>query len=434
VTCVHRPVAASELGFVGPPATTVAYEATLRGRLDVEALGAAFEALRHEHPELDACVRPAETGAAFGDGGRAEFVVEAVDALPDEVDVVLDPLRTLARLHVTSAGDRHRVILATNHALTDGTYLIALFNRLWSAYREAVSTGTVVRRPVQQFPGSSESVVAERGISVGSDTGRDRLAGSRWFGAFPVGIPTGPCLPDVTSLRFPAETTAGLLAAASAGPGIHALLAGILLSAERAGFVDDPADTPIRIGAMSLVDLRGRLGGTPIPPTAVTNFVGASFAGVEVTDIDPVRHPDRAREAALSIGATVASAVRADRAAGRCLTAMVGPQPPAEQPTGPQEPPITLSNLGALHIDVPPALALEDLRPRMTGDSALLHLPPGPDGTAPRLPSPLATIFQAFTIGDRLGIEAVTLGDSTTAAARTAVADRITSLVQSFAG
>ncbi len=433
MSVVIRPVASTEAGFVGPPPTTCAAEATMAGRLDLDALSAAFDALRRRHPALDAAVRPGEAGYVFASSGdqRAPFTVEPVAKLPFHSTPHVDPSRALAGLWVATTGTRHRVTLALSHALSDGIHGYALYTELWSVYREIVRTGRIAERPPLPFPESSEQFVADHGIPVESDAGRDRLDGIRWYGAFPAGRPTQPCLPEVTSLRFPPEVTARF-AAACAGPGMHAMLSGILLAAERAGFVDEPTDRPIRIGAMTLVDLRRRLG---VPePTGVTNFVGASFAAVEVTSA--AGGGPAAVDAVVAAGSEVARHVRADLASGRCVAAMVPSAEPADAGaahSGPREPAVTLSNLGPLHVELPAELTLEDLRPRITMDSAPLHIPPGPDVASPRLPAPIGTIYQAFTFSDRLGIEAITLGGTTTPAARSAVAERITLLVHEVA-
>ncbi|MFC7753710.1 phthiocerol/phthiodiolone dimycocerosyl transferase family protein [Tsukamurella soli] len=398
-----RPVAPSEAGFLSPAPTTCAYESTLVGRLDVDALATSFAALRWHHPALDASARPGDAGWVFvsadrGDDGvcasGAPFTVETVAELPEPAPApVVDPSRSLAALSVVTSGDRHRVTLAFNHAAADAGTVIGLFDELWSGYAQALATGSVADLPPVEFPRSAEGLIAARGIRVGTDSGRERVEGVRWYGAMPVGTSTGPCLPDVTSLRFSPEVTARFARAAE-DHGMSALLSGVLLSAERAGFVDEPADLPIRVGALTLVDMRRRLG-EPVDPTSVTNLVAASFAAVDLTTA-PTSDPAAAVAAAIAVGAEVAGNIRPDLQAGRCLAAMVGPTEPgpavqeaAEQtPIAPAEPAITLSNLGILHIDLPDGLVYEDLRPRMTLDSAFLHIPPTPacPGCPPRSP------------------------------------------------
>ncbi|GAB17185.1 hypothetical protein GOEFS_021_00120 [Gordonia effusa NBRC 100432] len=412
MTTILRRLASSECGFVGPAPTTCAFELTLRGALDLTALNDAFAQLRTTHPALDAAVVDDADGYAFvarGNSSAAAFTIDRVDALPDEYPpLVIDPTVALGRLHVESAGDRHRVTLGANHALADGTYLLALVAELWSRYSALLRDDAVAAAP-HDFPDSAQHALNT--ARTGSDTGRERLADIRWYGAAPTGVTPGARLPEVASLLFSPEVTARF-AAAAAGIGFNALLSGVLLCAERAGFVDDAPDEAIKVGAMTLVDLRHRVR-PALAATDVTNFVGASFAAPELTiAADPVH-----------IGAAIADTVRADLAAGLCLNVLSAAAPP-----GPGEPPVVLSNLGSIALDLPEELVGERLRPVMSMDSTLLHVPPGP-----RLPSPSATIFQACTFGGRLGIEAITLGGSASPVARAAVTERIGTLVNAAA-
>ncbi|MCS3781638.1 phthiocerol/phthiodiolone dimycocerosyl transferase family protein [Tsukamurella ocularis] len=407
MTTTLRPLASSEIGFVGPHPTTCAFELTVRGPLDSDALTDALAALRAEYPALDAAVAPAGDGYAFVAPAGGATRTDGPEA------PLVDPATALARLHVTSFDDRHRVALAVNHALADGTHLYALLRRLWSHYTALVRTGATDIGAPQPFPGSAQRVLADLDVPKVS-TGRARLDGARWYGSAPVLGPRGDdaVLPETISLRFSPETTAGLLAAAE-GIGLNALISGILLTAERAGFLGEDPAAPIRVGAMTLVDLRRRV--RPLlDATEVTNFVGASYAAPELTSAsDPA-----------AVGDALARTVRRDVRGGRALTALAIAAASSEAP----EPPVVLSNLGPLDVDLPDGLVAEDLRPILSMDSAALHVPDGA-----RRPSPSATIHQVSTFRGRLGIEAITLGGTASADARAAVADRIDALVHAAA-
>ncbi|UEA82497.1 phthiocerol/phthiodiolone dimycocerosyl transferase family protein [Tsukamurella paurometabola] len=407
MTTTLRPLASSEIGFVGPHPTTCAFELTVRGPLDTDALADAFAALRAEHPALDAAVAPAGDGFAFVAPGAGATRT----AGPGEP--LVDPTTALARLHVTTFGERHRVALAVNHALADGTHLYALLTRLWTHYTALVRTGATDVAAPHPFPGSAQRVLADLDVPKVS-TGRARLDGARWYGSAPVlGPRSGEAvLPAATSLRFSPETTAGLLAAAE-GVGLNALISGILLTAERAGFLDEDPAAPIRIGAMTLADLRRRV--RPLlDPTEVTNFVGASYAAPELTAAsDPA-----------AVGDALARTVRRDVRGGRALTALAT----AAAPDAEADPPVVLSNLGRLDVELPDGLVAEDLRPVLSMDSSALHVPAGQ-----RRPAPSATIHQVSTFRGRLGIEAITLGGTASEEARAAVADRIDALVHAAA-
>ncbi len=408
MTTTLRPLASSEIGFVGPHPTTCAFELTVRGALDQDALGDAFAALRAEHPALDAAVAPAGDGYAF-----VSPVAGAAHTCGPGAPLV-DPALALARLHVTSVGDRHRVALAISHALADGTHLFALLSRLWAHYTALVGTGATDVSAPHPFPGSAQRVLATLDVpQVG--TGRARLDGARWYGSAPVLTPgedDGAVLPETISLRFSPETTERFTDAAQQS-GVNALLSGTLLAAERAGFLGEDPAAPIRIGAMTLVDLRRRV--RPLlDPTEVTNFVGASYSAPELTGAaDPER-----------VGSALARTVRADVRGGRALAALADAAASSATP----EPPVVLSNLGPLDVALPDDLIAEDLRPVLSMDSTALHVPAGP-----RRAAPSATIHQVWTFRGRLGIEAITLGGTATAEARTAVADRIDTLIHAAA-
>ncbi len=408
MTTTLRPLASSEIGFVGPHPTTCAFELTVRGPLDLDALADAFAALRAEHPALDAAVAPSAEGFDVVAGGAGAQLTTGPG------DPLVDPSAALARLHVSTLCDRHRVALAASHALADGTHLAALLTRLWSHYTALVRTGSTDVAAPRPFPRSAQHVLA--GLDVPQvGTGRDRLDGARWYGSAPVlaeRADASAVPPATTSLRYSPTTTAGLLAAAQ-GVGLGALLSGILLTAERAGFLGADPDEPIRVGAMTLADLRRRI--RPVlDPTEVTNFVGASYAAPVLTaGSDPV-----------AVGSAVAEAVRADVRSGRALAALAR----ATASTGEQEPPVVLSNLGPLDVELPDGLVAEDLRPVLSMDSAGLHVPAGP-----RRPAPSATIHQVWSFRGRLGIEAITLGGTASAEARAAVAGRIDALVDAAA-
>ncbi|KXP00965.1 phthiocerol/phthiodiolone dimycocerosyl transferase family protein [Tsukamurella pseudospumae] len=407
MTTTLRPLASSEIGFVGPHPTTCAFELTVRGPLDIDALTAALAALRAEHPELDAAVAPSGDGFAF-------VAPVAGAGISDEPgDLLVDPTSALARLHIATLGDRHRVALAVSHALADGTHLFALFARLWTHYTALVRTGATTTAEPHPFPRSAQAVLAELDVPKVS-TGRARLDGARWYGAAPVlgtADHADEHLPDTVSLRFSPATTARFREAAQ-GVGVSALLSGVLLCAERAGFLDEDPAAPIRIGAMTLVDLRHRV--RPfLAPTEVTNFVGASYAAPEITgSTDPA-----------ALGTAVATAARNDITSGRALAALATATATATATAA--EPPVVVSNLGVLDVELPDGLVAEDLRPIVSMDAAGLRVPAGS-----RRPSPSATIHQISTFRGRLGIDAITLGGTASPAARTAVADRIDTLVQ----
>ncbi|MET9326351.1 hypothetical protein [Tsukamurella sp. NPDC003166] len=403
MTTTLRPLASSEIGFVGPHPTTCAFELTVRGPLDIDALSDALAALRAEHPALDAAVAPSGDGFAFVTPGVGAGISD------EPGDLLVDPTSALARLHIAPLGDRHRVALAVSHALADGTHLFALFARLWSHYTALVRTGATTTAEPHPFPRSAQAVLA--GLDVPKvSTGRARLDGARWYGAAPVlgsADRADEHLPEAASLRFSPATTARFREAAQ-GIGVSALLSGVLLCAERAGFLDEDPAAPIRIGAMTLVDLRHRV--RPfLDPTEVTNFVGASYAAPEITcGTDPA-----------GLGSAVATAARNDVTSGRALAAL------ATATAAAAEPPVVVSNLGVLDVELPDGLVAEDLRPIVSMDSAALRVPAGP-----RRPSPSATIHQISTFRGRLGIDAITLGGTASPAARAAVADRIDTLVR----
>lgn len=407
MTSTLRSLASSEVGFVGPQPTTCAFELTLRGPLDLSALVDAFTALRAAHPALDAVVTgPAADGSFIFSRGESGAPITSGPGV-----TTIDPTVALGRLHVDSVGDRHRVTLATSHALADGAHLHALLVELWTRYT-ALLRGSVEPIVPQPFPASAQSVLAGLDLPLIA-TGRERLGGARWYGSAPTrpARSDGAVLPQTHSIRFSVGQTRRFTEAAR-GVGVNALLSGILLVAERAGFTEEDPAVPIRIGAMTLVDLRRRIQPT-LGATDVTNFVGASFASADLSaDADPA-----------AVGSAIAETLRADLAAGRSLAVLAQAAPAVVH-----DPPVVLSNLGPLALDLPDGLLAEDLRPIVSMDSAGLHT-----AHTDRRPSPSATIHQISMFQGRLGIEAITLGGTASATSRNAVAARIRHLVRATA-
>ncbi|CAM5334616.1 hypothetical protein SFUMM280S_09281 [Streptomyces fumanus] len=208
----------------------------LRGRVDVAALSAAFDAMTQDHPTLRS--RIAEDGAGYvlrllDEDERPRLATRTGDpetAYAAELNRPLPVGGPLSRAALVSApdGDSHLFVLLIDHTVTDGHSSIALHNALWDRYRALVGgeplphapAGDVPRwpRPISESlprptppppPRTSTPAPSGRGATPWSwcpttygprtPTGTSRCAGSPWTPVSPHGcatpraVPVSPC-------------------------------------------------------------------------------------------------------------------------------------------------------------------------------------------------------------------------------------------------
>ncbi|WP_086666781.1 phthiocerol/phthiodiolone dimycocerosyl transferase family protein [Lentzea kentuckyensis] len=146
----------------------VGYAVEVRGRLDVDALTTALEAVRHSYPVL---------AARLDQVGDQRVVVTGTEPLPG-VSVVsvgtadpsapltgfdVDPRDGVSAVHVVHDGDRAIVALVIHHAIADGHHAIAVLEDFWACYTDAVQ-GRATVLPVHGYPDAIEKILSNRGI------------------------------------------------------------------------------------------------------------------------------------------------------------------------------------------------------------------------------------------------------------------------------
>jgi hypothetical protein len=175
-TSVIRKLAPSE-EFFAQTETFSTVTVRLTGPVDVDAMSAAFDALLQAHPVLAGHIEEVA-------GGGYEIVTD--DLLHPGMWIVGgDSARTplmqpdqsvsLVNLMVTPAGGHAEVTLYTHHSLADGHHMMALLSELFSAYTDAVCTGTVAPVSALPAPEPVEVVLEQRGIQKQLRSGLERF-------------------------------------------------------------------------------------------------------------------------------------------------------------------------------------------------------------------------------------------------------------------
>jgi hypothetical protein len=174
-TSVIRRLAPSEEMFAQSQ-TFFACTVHLRGPVDVEAMGLAFDTLLQAHPVLAGHLdkRP---------DGLHDIVVD--DLVPPGIwiedvggtasGVRLDQGAALANLRLKVGEGRADLTLYTHHCLTDAQHHLALLCELFTFYAGAVGSGYVEPVFAQPAPEPLEAVLESRGIRRRSGSGFERL-------------------------------------------------------------------------------------------------------------------------------------------------------------------------------------------------------------------------------------------------------------------
>ncbi|GGS45394.1 protein kinase [Streptomyces griseoviridis] len=152
---MHRALCPVETLYVGQRSRAV-LSCSLRGRVDVGALSAAFDALTRAHPTLRSRIARDGDGYALhlldederprlstrtGSDEAAEYAAELNRPLP-----VGGPL-SRAVLISGPDGKSHLFVLVIDHTVTDGHSSIAALNALWDQYRALVEGEPVPMAP-----------------------------------------------------------------------------------------------------------------------------------------------------------------------------------------------------------------------------------------------------------------------------------------------
>jgi acetyltransferase len=321
----------------------IGYSVRATGRLDLDALATAYEAVCRAYPQFAARLETGDDGPVFA-ASDARPAVRVRDGDLDHplTGVDVDQHRALSALNVVRDGDDANVCLVVHHGIADAHHAIDVLAALWSCYTDAVD-GVPVDLPSHPFPRSLEDLLAERGIQsvAPADAGTSAVAGRP--------VPERPAVVrHVVQHRLTAAQTTAL---AELGHREHVtingLLSGALLLVEA-----EVRELPLtELVYRFTVNLRDRL--TPgVGPTEGTNVLGG--AGFTATDgIEPD---------AVSIGRAVGAQLRAGLADGsiqRSLLDLVKLPAPNGKPWDPSTAPaiVSMMNWGP----IPPMRTPADL-------------------------------------------------------------------------
>ncbi|MBF6338471.1 acyltransferase [Nocardia abscessus] len=281
-----RPLAPSEQRFVRH-GTYTGRSVSVRGVLDVTAMGEAFTALRRAYPVIGC--RIAEDAAGQG------YLLEAdegawVPASVREGDVAaivipaVDPAVQLAYLDAVGTGaDEWRVTLFAHHSVADAGHCVELLARLWDCYTGIVEDQRRSLVP-QAIPQSLEWYVAARGIARAAVSGfedvTEPLPSEETTAPPDSAQPAQSTLARPPRVRLDRDATARIVdLGRKTGVTVNGLLTAALLRAYARAAVGGATE----LGCLYPVDLRTRLE-PPVAAAAGTNMAGlASFAA----EVDP---------------------------------------------------------------------------------------------------------------------------------------------------
>lgn len=307
----ERVLCPAEALYVGQRSRAV-LSCALRGRVDVEALSAAFDAITAAHPTLRSRIAP---------GGPSGYVLrllteeerprlltrtgDLADAYAAELNAALPVGGPLTRAVLVSApeGDDHLFVLVVDHTITDGHSSITLHNSLWDSYRNLVSDGVSTTGSTEEE--EDEDLAWPRPVSEllphadEADTAkyleqRVEQAAAHQVNLVPYDVPRPTAEQpapeghiETRRLTLSLEETARLRQVARrAGVSVHGLVSAAVVRAARLR-VDGDGDAPRVLGCLSPVDLRSRL----TPPVPASVMVAAVATHLQTVEIPPETDP-----------------------------------------------------------------------------------------------------------------------------------------------
>nr|AXL05806.1 acyltransferase [uncultured bacterium] len=275
----------------------IGYTVHASGRLDLDALETAYEAVCQAYPQFAARLEAGDDGLVFAaSDSLPELGVCDGDLERPLTGVKLDQHHALSALNVVRDGDDASVCLLTHHSIADAHHAIEVLAALWSCYTDAVN-GVPVDLPRHSFPRSVEDLLAERGIHGSAPAAKASApAPTR-----PVSDQPVPARHVVQHRLTAAQTTALAEFGHREHVTINGLLSGAMLLVEA-----EVRDMPLTdLVYRFTVNLRNHL--TPkVGATEGTNVLGG--AGFKVTD---EIEPD-----AVAIGRAIGEHLRAGLANG----------------------------------------------------------------------------------------------------------------------
>ncbi|BAU81365.1 hypothetical protein SLA_0410 [Streptomyces laurentii] len=312
---MRRVLCPVETLYVGQRSRAV-LSCALRGRLDAEALSAAFDGVTAAHPSLRTRIVPDGEGFALDPLDEAERPRLNVrtgateQALATELNTPLSVGGPLSRAVLVSApgGEEHLFVLSVDHTIVDGHSGIALLNEIWDRYRNLVEQGERAGAPdgTGAYPPPVSALLppADRARTDAHLERRTDEARRHPSELIPYDVADPAAAEgriEVCRLALDAERTDRLRRSArTAGVSVHALIAAALLATARRRLPGDEART---LGCLSPVDLRSRL----TPPIPALTMVPAVTSHLQTLDVTPDTDPwELARTVHARLGAFVA--------------------------------------------------------------------------------------------------------------------------------
>lgn len=284
----------------------------LRGRVDADALGEAFDAVVDAHPILASHLEPSPDGgwSLVADDMMHEgiWVADPVrsGSAPDTREIRLDQGTSLFNVRLTVHDDSSDVTIYLHHSIGDGHHGAGVFDELFSRYTDVVTTGDPGPVVAQPAPQSLEAVLEQRKVKKLGMTGMERFMPVMHAYDLPavvkpqrIASPGRPKPVPVTQVRLTEQETADLVEFGRENRvSVNTLVAAAILLTEWR-----MRETPhVPIPYVYPVDLRYFLS-PPVAPTEATNLVGVATYLAEIgPDTDIV-------DLAADIGATFRSDV-----------------------------------------------------------------------------------------------------------------------------
>ncbi|MFI7388150.1 condensation domain-containing protein [Streptomyces sp. NPDC049813] len=394
----QRALSASESALAAT-GTPLIISHRLHGPLDRAALARAVDDLTRQHPVLTCRITHQDRDQNQNQdqdqdqGGKEVAYLRHDPRLPaphltehTDFETATAPFPADAPLFrvtlLTESADRHQVVLAVAHALSDGTSCLALFNELWTRYTvHATSSDPELPSPAAPLPLAVEDHFRARFSAQDITDFLAELRTTATTAPAPERLPAqaatedGPDPGTGSHLRHlhldPTQTQHFTRTAAEARTTPHAVLCGLALLAVRDQLTSQdravrdqltpqdravrdqltPQDRAVRLGCLTPVDLRPRMA----PALPRDHLVFAAATTEAVLDVHPEDTP-------VDLGRQVWHQLRAALTDGRLDRAIAAlPQLMHEIAAAPMS--IVVSSLGARArtFPLPPGLTAEPL-------------------------------------------------------------------------
>jgi phenolphthiocerol/phthiocerol/phthiodiolone dimycocerosyl transferase len=310
---------------------TVRCAALVDGRIDIELMTAAFDALADRNPVLRSIVRKDDDGYLLEtrDSNTLPTFVSHGDptVFVNLLSPPIDQTSHLAELAIVHGTDQAGVALTICHNIADMSALAAYFTELWQNYTELVTDGVIADREIRPIPNGPEHWL---------DPAQAPAMPAPLEGEFvqPASIVSGVAsVRDRVQLEFSEATTSALRQVTKErGTTVHAAVTGAVLTAERS-LIDQKGAVPMAL--RSSVDLRRRMEDV-IQPLEATAFLGQVMTQLHVDS----------EELPLAMGMRVVESIRARIADGTAIYSSV-------QPTDAYRPQISYAVNGGTISDIP---------------------------------------------------------------------------------